>query len=156
MLTQSETGPAFRALRERERAFIGRGDRSRVHRRWQESPHSLRRHRCRRNRGITTREYDEKSLPIMGPEALSFAEVTAKIGAAIGRQLTFQQISDEEAGQRYSTSGALSAETEAHVTLWQAIREGRLANITDDVERILGCKPIELDQCEIGNAAAFR
>ena len=105
---------------------------------------------------LTTREYDEKSLPITGPEALSFAEVTAKIGAAIGRQLTFQQISDEEAGQRYSTSGALSAETEAHVTLWQAIREGRLANITDDVERILGCRPIELDQSEIGNAAAFR
>lgn len=84
-------------------------------------------------------------MPITGPEALRFAEVTAKLGAAIGRRLMFQPISDEEARQRDAASGASSPETEAHVSLWRAIREGRLANITDNVERILHRKPIARD-----------
>lgn len=107
-------------------------------------------------KALTTREYDGESLPITGPEALSFAEVTVKLGTAIGRRLRFQPISDEEARQRYAASGASSPETEAHVSLWRAIREGRLANITDNVERILGRKPIAMDQWAMENAAAFR
>jgi (4-alkanoyl-5-oxo-2,5-dihydrofuran-3-yl)methyl phosphate reductase len=105
---------------------------------------------------LTTQEYDGKSLPITGPVALTFAEVTDRIGSAIGKRLTFQPISDEEARQRYSAVSASSAETEAHVSLWRAIREGRLATVTDNVERILGRKPIALDQWTVENAAAFR
>lgn len=107
-------------------------------------------------KALTTREYDGVSVAITGPESLSFAEVTAKIGAGIGRRLTFQPISDEEARQRYAATGAPAAETEAHVSLWRAIREGRLATVTDGVERMLGRKPIALDQWVIENAAAFR
>ena len=104
---------------------------------------------------LTTPEYDGDSVAITGPESLSFAEVTAKIGAGIGRRLTFQPISDEEARQRYAATGAPAAETEAHVSLWRAIREGRLATVTDGVERMLDRKPIALDQWVIENAAAF-
>jgi uncharacterized protein YbjT (DUF2867 family) len=105
---------------------------------------------------LTTRAYQGESLPITGPEALTFAEVTAKLGAAIGKRLTFQAISDEEARQRYAATGASSAETEAHVSLWRAIREGRLAKLTDNVERILGRKPIAMDQWAMENTSAFR
>ncbi len=107
-------------------------------------------------KALTTREYVGESLPITGPEALNYAEVTAKIGAAIGRRLTFQPISDEEARRRYAGTGASPAETEAHVSLWRAIREGRLAKITDNVARILGRKPIAMDQWAMENAAVFR
>ena len=107
-------------------------------------------------RALTTREYDGASLPITGPESLSFAEVTTKIGAAIGRQLQFQSISDDEARRLYAATGAPALETEAHVSLWRAIREGRLATVTDTVERILDRKPIALDQWAIENAGAFR
>ena len=53
-------------------------------------------------KALTSRVYDGQSLPITGPEALTFAEVTARIGAAINKRLTFQPISDEQARQRYS------------------------------------------------------
>jgi (4-alkanoyl-5-oxo-2,5-dihydrofuran-3-yl)methyl phosphate reductase len=106
---------------------------------------------------LTSRKYDNESLPITGPEAVTFADVAAKIGAAIGKQLTFQPTSDEEAGQRYGAATGVPAEdTEAHVALWQAIREGRLATVTNNVEQILGRKPISLDQWIQENAAAFR
>jgi uncharacterized protein YbjT (DUF2867 family) len=104
---------------------------------------------------LTTREYDGESLPITGPEALTFAQATATIGSAIGKRLTFQPISDDEARQRYSAISGSVAETEAHVSLWRAIREGRLAGVTDNVQRILGRKPIPLEQWAIENATAF-
>jgi uncharacterized protein YbjT (DUF2867 family) len=105
---------------------------------------------------LTAGDHFGESLPITGPEALGFSEVTAKIGLAIGRQLTFRPISDEEARQRYSAISGSEPETEAHVSLWRAIREGRLGAVTDTVERILGRKPIGLDQWVAENAAAFR
>jgi uncharacterized protein YbjT (DUF2867 family) len=105
---------------------------------------------------LTTRAYDGESLPITGPEALSFPGVTAKIGAVIGRPLTFQPISDEEARQRYSRISGSAEETQAHVALWRAIREGRLAAVNNNVQRILGRKPMTLDQWLMENAGAFR
>jgi uncharacterized protein YbjT (DUF2867 family) len=104
---------------------------------------------------LTTSEYDGESLPITGPEALTFAEATATIGSAIGKRLTFQLISDDEARHRYSAISGSEVETEAHVSLWRAIREGRLAGVTDNVQRILGRKPISLAQWAMENAAAF-
>ena len=104
---------------------------------------------------LTTGEYVGESLPITGPEALNFAEVTASIGAEIGKSLTFQPLSDEEARQRYSMVSSSTEETEAHVSLWRAIREGRLATATATVERVLGRKPITLDQWLIENAVSF-
>lgn len=104
---------------------------------------------------LTTQKYEGQSLPVTGPEALTFAEVADKIGAAIGKRLTFQAISDEEARQRYSAVSESAEETEAHVSLWRAIREGRLATVTNTVERVLGRKPIALDQWITENIAAF-
>ena len=106
-------------------------------------------------KALMTSDYDGKSLTITGPEALSFAEVTNRIGAAIGKRLAFEPISDEQAHQRYAAVSASLEETEAHVALWRAIREGRLATVTDTVEQVLGRKPLTLDQWAIENAAAF-
>ena len=107
-------------------------------------------------KALTTRQYDGQSLTITGPEALSFAEVTEKIGSAIGRRIVFQPISDEEARQRYSATGASAPDIDAHVSLWRAIREGRLVTVTNTVERVLRRKPIALEQWALENAAAFR
>jgi len=106
-------------------------------------------------KALTTRDYYGQSLAITGPEALSFFEVTARIGAAIGKQLKFQPISDDEARRRYSAVSGSDEETEAHVSLWRAIREGRLATVTDGVERVLGRKPFTLDQWLIENKNYF-
>ena len=61
----------------------------------------------------------------------------------------------EEAGRRFSATGASLEETEAHVALWRAIREGRLATITDGVQRVLGREPVAFDTWIHENAKAF-
>lgn len=107
-------------------------------------------------KAMATRQFEGQSLPITGPDSLSFAEVTARIGSAIGRELSFEVISDEEAGRRYSAAtGAPAVETEAHVALWRAIREGRLGRVTDTVEGVLGRKATGLDQWLAENRSAF-
>ena len=107
-------------------------------------------------RALTADDYVGKALPITGPQSLSFAEITEKIGSAIGRQLEYRPVSDEEAGRRFSATGASPEEVAAHVELWRAIREGRVGATTNEVERILGRKPIALDQWLVENAPAFR
>jgi uncharacterized protein YbjT (DUF2867 family) len=96
------------------------------------------------------------SLPITGPQALTFAEATEAIGCALGRPLVYRLISDDEARRRYAATGALPEDVDAHVALWRAIREGRLAGVTDQVERILGRKPITFEQWVRENIAAFQ
>ena len=105
---------------------------------------------------LTTRRYDGQILRITGPEALRFADITERIAAALRRPLRFERISDEEARRRYAATGASDEETEAHVALWRAIREGRLGSVTDDFELMLGRKPIGLDQWIHENLDAFR
>jgi uncharacterized protein YbjT (DUF2867 family) len=105
---------------------------------------------------LMTASHKGQSLPITGPDAVTFGEVTAKIGAAIGKPLTFLPISDDEARQRYSVVSGSDEETEAHVALWRAIREGRLAAANDNVEQILGRKPLSLDRWITENIAAFQ
>jgi len=107
-------------------------------------------------KALTTRDYIGDCLALTGPEALTFAEITERIGAKIGRHLQYQAISDEEAGRRFAATGASTAEVEAHVALWRAIRNGRLGAITDTVERVLGRLPLNLDQWLTGAAEAWQ
>jgi uncharacterized protein YbjT (DUF2867 family) len=107
-------------------------------------------------KALTMPEYVGQSLPITGPEALSYADMTAKIGAAIGRPLRFQSISDEEERQKMVDGGDLPKVVTAHLSIYRAIREGRLAAVTDTVERVLGRKAIKFDQWARENAAAFQ
>jgi uncharacterized protein YbjT (DUF2867 family) len=107
-------------------------------------------------KALTAPEYAGQSLPITGPEALSYADMAEKIAAAVGKALRFQAVSDEEARNQQIAWGAAQPLAEARLSIFRAIREGRLAIVTDTVERALGRKPITFDQWVRENAAAFR
>ena len=100
-------------------------------------------------------QYAGRILSITGPKTLTFGQATQIIGQAIGKALVYQTISDEEAGDRYSRVSGSPEETAAHVALWRAIREGRVAATTDQVKQILAREPISLDQWASENAHHF-
>jgi uncharacterized protein YbjT (DUF2867 family) len=104
---------------------------------------------------LLTEEYAGKVLSITGPESLNWTEVTERISKAMGKPMRYQFISDEEARERYSKISGSEEETEAHVALWRAIREGRLGAVTDGVEQVLGRKPIALQQWVEENLRSF-
>jgi uncharacterized protein YbjT (DUF2867 family) len=104
---------------------------------------------------LLSEAYLEESLPITGPEALSYAEMASKIGKVIGRSIGFESISEEEARQQQVGRGVSYPLVEAHLSIFRAIREGRLTTVTDAVERVLGRRPLTFDQWAKENAAAF-
>jgi uncharacterized protein YbjT (DUF2867 family) len=105
---------------------------------------------------LTTERYEGESLPITGPQALSYAEMTARIAARIGRSLTYVSVSDDAALQPQIAAGESPPMVDAHRSIYRAIREGRLATVTGDVERVLGRRPISFDAWVEENAGAFR
>lgn len=104
---------------------------------------------------LLTEQHKGESLHITGPEAMSYAEMTAAIGAVIGKTLRFDCISDAEARKRLVARGIQVTEAEALVSLWCAIRDGYLTSVTDQVNQILGEKPITFQHWAEQNAAAF-
>lgn len=94
-------------------------------------------------------------LPITGPEALSYAAMTAKIAAAIGRPLRHEDASEAEVARAQAAHGEAPAMIEAHLSIYRAIREGRLATVTRDVERVLGRPAIAFDRWVAEHARAF-
>jgi hypothetical protein len=95
------------------------------------------------------------TLPITGPEVSSYADMTAKISAEIGKPIQFQAISDEDARQQQIAWGAPEPLVEARLSIFRAIRNGHLATVTDTVKRVLGRKPITFDQWVQENIAVF-
>jgi uncharacterized protein YbjT (DUF2867 family) len=105
---------------------------------------------------LTTRDYDSQELVITGPKALSYREMTAAIGRAIGKPLGFEEISD---GQAYACAVKWAGKgpyVDALVGIWRAVREGRLDTVTDGVKRVTGREPIPFDQWATENAQSFQ
>lgn len=107
-------------------------------------------------RALIDDQYLGQPLPLTGPDSLSFRDATAMISKAIPKPLRYEIISDEEARSRYSRISGSIEETDAHVALWRAIREGRLAATTESVERVLARKPLSLSDWISENITAFR
>jgi (4-alkanoyl-5-oxo-2,5-dihydrofuran-3-yl)methyl phosphate reductase len=105
---------------------------------------------------MTNPQYEGLSVPITGPEALSFADMTAKVGAVIGRELRFQPVSDDDERRRQAAWGSPEPLIDARLSIFRAMREGRLATVTNNVASTLGREPISFDRWARQNAAAFR
>jgi uncharacterized protein YbjT (DUF2867 family) len=99
--------------------------------------------------------HDGATLPLTGPRALSYGEMTQAIAAALGRPLAFAAISDDDARAQQVAWGAPAAMVDARLSIFRAIREGRLAGVTDTVARVLGRPPLPFDRWVSENVAAF-
>lgn len=105
---------------------------------------------------LTTRDYDGQSLVITGREALSYGEMAAAIGQAIGKAIRFEEISDEAAYDGIVKWTGEGAYADALVDIWRAVREGRLDTVTDGIRQVTGREPIPFDQWASENAASFQ
>lgn len=104
---------------------------------------------------LTSDKLAGQALPLTGPESLSYREMGARIGAKIGKAVRFEPISEQEVRLRMAASGDSGAEIDAHLSIYRGIRDGKLAEMTDTIERILGRKPLTFDQWIEENIGAF-
>jgi uncharacterized protein YbjT (DUF2867 family) len=85
-------------------------------------------------------------LRLTGPEALNAADLVARITAVTDRELELRQppMAKWEAGLVASGMDAWLASSTVH--LYQAVARGALADVSPDVERVLGRAPRRLDE----------
>jgi uncharacterized protein YbjT (DUF2867 family) len=105
---------------------------------------------------LASSAHEGRSLVITGPEALSYAEMVAKLAAAIDKPLVFEAISDESARANLFRFGLDPALIDALITLWSEVRRGLVSVVTDEVERVTGHAARSFEQWARENAAAFR
>ena len=105
---------------------------------------------------LTTRDHDGQALVITGRNALSYGEMAATIGRAIGKHVGFEEISDRRAYADAVEWAGKGPYVDALVDIWRAVREGRLDTVTDGVKRVTGREPIPFVQWAAENAASFQ
>ena len=83
---------------------------------------------------------------LTGPEALTFAEIAARSSAVLGRDLRFEDETEEDAyAWRRAAYGAEDWQLDAWVSTYTAVRDGEMVEVTDDVRRIAGHAPRSLE-----------
>jgi len=104
---------------------------------------------------LTSSAHQGETLAITGPEALTYAEMTAKLSAAIGKPLVFESISDAQARSNLLGFGLAPDLVDALILLWSEVREGLVSIVTDAVERVTGHKATTFDQWARAHASEF-
>ena len=88
---------------------------------------------------------------LTGPEAITLAEVAARAGTVLGRDLRFEDETEEAAyAWRRERYGAEQWQLDAWFSTYTAIRDGAVADVTDHVERLAGHPPRTLEQALAG------
>jgi NAD(P)H dehydrogenase (quinone) len=85
---------------------------------------------------------------LTGPEALTMAEAAARAGAAVGRDLRYEEETLEEAyaSRRAAYPDAADFELDAWVSTYTAIADGSVARVTGDVQKVTGRPARTLEQ----------
>jgi uncharacterized protein YbjT (DUF2867 family) len=104
---------------------------------------------------LTTDGHEGKSYPITGPEALTPRERVAKISAALGRPIEFQQLTPQQARDNWVMLGAPEELIDA-VQSVLADDSGRWAKVYPSVEELTGKPARSFDQWLADHLPAFQ
>ncbi|MGO4256471.1 SDR family oxidoreductase [Marmoricola sp. RAF53] len=85
---------------------------------------------------------------LTGAEALTMAEIATRTGRVLGRELRFENETDDEAyaSRRAAYPDAEQWQLDAWVSTYTAIREGEQERLTDDVRQLTGRRPRSLER----------
>jgi NAD(P)H dehydrogenase (quinone) len=91
-------------------------------------------------------EHDGRSYDLTGPEALTMAEIAARLAAATGKPVAYQAETLEEARASRVPTGAPAWEIEGWVTTYAAIATGEMDVVSPAVRDLTGHDPRPLEE----------
>jgi NAD(P)H dehydrogenase (quinone) len=94
---------------------------------------------------LTDPSHDGASFDITGPEAVTLEEATERLSRFVGRTITYQPESEEDAYISRSVYRAPDWEVDAWVSSYLAIAAGEMETVSDAVERLTGHPPRSID-----------
>jgi uncharacterized protein YbjT (DUF2867 family) len=105
---------------------------------------------------LTERGHEGKTYEITGPRAVGMADVAREISAVSGREVKYVNVPPEAAKQALMQAGVPEWNAAGINELNAALREGKMANVTDVVREIGKKEPTTLQQFVRENANVFR
>jgi uncharacterized protein YbjT (DUF2867 family) len=105
---------------------------------------------------LTESGHAGKIYSLTGPEALSMADVAARLSAATGKTIRYVNVPPEEARKAQLAAGMPPFLADALFELFAERRKGMEARVWPDSERLLGRRPTSFQDFADRNAAAFR
>jgi uncharacterized protein YbjT (DUF2867 family) len=105
---------------------------------------------------LTESGHEGKIYPLTGPEALTMAEVAARLSAATGKPIRYVNVPPEDARRAQLAAGMPPFLADALFELFSERRRGIEAKVWPDSERLLGRRPTSFDEFARRNAVAFR
>jgi uncharacterized protein YbjT (DUF2867 family) len=94
---------------------------------------------------LASSEHDGTTFDITGPESMSLQEAADRLARFIGRPITYQPETEEEAYASRAVYGAPHWEVEGWVTSYLAIARGEMDVVSDAVARLTGRQPANLE-----------
>ena len=95
---------------------------------------------------LTSDGHDGHTYDLTGPEAFSFGDAAEVMRRLTGKAIRFHDETDEEAFASRAVFGAPDWEVRGWVSSYWAIRDGSLQEVSGDVERLSGHRPVSLDE----------
>ncbi|MGN9785868.1 NAD(P)H-binding protein [Nonomuraea sp. ZG12] len=103
---------------------------------------------------LTERGHDGRIYELSGPRALTFREATEEIARVSRRPVRYLDVSPEEYVTAFVAQG-VPPETASYVgEMFDLMRSGATAKVTDDVHRVLGRRPRDFETYVARAAAA--
>ena len=94
---------------------------------------------------LTSQGHEDQTYVLTGPEALSYADVAARVSAVFARQVDYQDLPEQVAREQMLASGLSPWQTEGTVELFDWIRNGGADSVTSWVPELTGstARPVE-------------
>ncbi len=105
---------------------------------------------------LTGSGHEGKIYPLTGPEALTMAEVAAKLSVVTGKAIRYVNVAPEDARQAQLAAGMPPYLADALAELFAERRNGKEAQVWTVAQEILGRRPVSFDEFAARNAAIFR
>lgn len=105
---------------------------------------------------LTAPGHEGKIYPLTGPEALTMADVAAKLSAATGKTIRYVNVAPEDAMRAQLAAGMPPYLVDALGELFAERRKGKESTVSPVVATILGRRATSFDEFARRNAAIFR
>jgi len=96
-------------------------------------------------RVLTSEDHAGQSYVLTGPQALTYAEVAARISAVFARQVDYEDIPEHVAREQMLASGLSSWQCEGTIELYDWIRNGGTDTVTSSVRALAGKDPHSME-----------
>jgi NAD(P)H dehydrogenase (quinone) len=104
---------------------------------------------------LTGEGHEDETYVLTGPEALTFADVAARVSAVFGRQVDFDDMPELLAKDQMLASGLSPWQTEGTLELFHWIRHGGTDSVTSTVHDVTGADARALEAWLSDQRSAF-